>query len=454
MAYKEDDNLSEQDLQCSCCFELMVEPTTLNCGHSFCRFCLAQWWHASRHCTCPECRQSWSGFPKVNIVLRKTIKILFPKEVAERQRYQEKSQDYRIVMSKFDALDITPTQRSSRSHDVQFGQPQHVHFSFSKIVFIVLSILGIAMFTYQVLSLLMGHKDPLVRKSVLRWSTQDVVKWLGGLGDWTQGYEDRFQAAGIDGNLLLSLSEYDLETPPLSIDVSYHRRALLKELETLKTLGVKPPSDLWEYKVAHPVRAILLLWGLREYPRLTVVFAFFVYRQEVFEPLLYHTSETEIEESLYEVILPSEEYLRFVLRLLLVPYYLIGKFTMKWLFLNFWVGSIVLIYCILMTLVECSKLKWLLIMGGWRQLPALSITIPTTALVNAFFHLVLWQFLPSLFSDIAFYWMLVLAPYSAWHRFKLGLAEDERDSTPARDFFLWIWRQVRMKFQLRTQRQF
>ena len=102
---------------------------------------------------------------------------------------------------------------------------------------------------FQVLSLFMGHKDPLVKKSVLSWSTQDVVKWLGSLGDWAQEYDERFQAAGIDGNLLLSLSEYDLEIPPLSIAVSYHRRALIKELETLKTLGVKPPADLWEYKV-------------------------------------------------------------------------------------------------------------------------------------------------------------------------------------------------------------
>jgi len=46
---------------------------------------------------------------------------------------------------------------------------------------------------------------------------------------------------------------------------------------------------------------MLLLWGLREFPRLTVLFTFFVYHQEVFVPLLCHTSETEIEESLYEV---------------------------------------------------------------------------------------------------------------------------------------------------------
>ena len=62
--------MEQNDLQCSCCFELMVEPTTLNCGHSFCRFCLAKWWDTSKRATCPDCRQPWVGFPKVNIVLR------------------------------------------------------------------------------------------------------------------------------------------------------------------------------------------------------------------------------------------------------------------------------------------------------------------------------------------------------------------------------------------------
>lgn len=95
----------------------------------------------------------------------------------------------------------------------------------------------------------MRPKDLLVKKSVLHWSALDVAKWVESLGDWAQGYEERFQRAGIDGNLLLSLSEFDLERPPLSIDVSYHRRALIKEIETLQTLGVKLPTDLWEYKV-------------------------------------------------------------------------------------------------------------------------------------------------------------------------------------------------------------
>ena len=95
----------------------------------------------------------------------------------------------------------------------------------------------------------MRPKDLLIKKSVLHWSALDVAKWVESLGDWAQGYDQRFQGAGIDGNLLLSLSENDLERPPLSIGVSYHRRVLIKEIETLQNLGVKPPTDIWEYKV-------------------------------------------------------------------------------------------------------------------------------------------------------------------------------------------------------------
>ncbi|XP_027043491.1 bifunctional apoptosis regulator-like [Pocillopora damicornis] len=445
----QDSQLLKQDLQCGCCFELMVEPTTLSCGHSFCRFCLAKWWHASRHNTCPECRQPWSGFPKVNIALRKTIKVLFSKEEAERRCFQETSPDFGLVLSKFDALENKSSQRLHSSREVEFLQGQNLGITFTKLIFIVLSVLGIVMFIYHVLSLFMDQRDPLVRKPVHKWSTQNVAKWLESLGDWAEEYGDRFQDAGIDGNLLMSLSEYDLETPPLNVVVSYHRRVLLKELEALKADGVKQPTDVWEYKAAYPVRAILLLWGLREFPRLTVFYTFFACNQDVFQPLLYYTSETNFEGSIFEAtVIPSEEYLRFVLRLILVPYYLIGKFTLKWINLNYFVGAVVLIYSVLMSLNEFSKLRWLLMMGGWRQLPGLFIGIIITASVNGLFHLALWSFLPSFICDIAFYWMLFLAPYAAWHSFKVGLANGEVHFHPARDFFLWIWRVLH---QLRTE---
>ena len=63
-------SMSETTFTCGCCYELMIQPTTLNCGHSFCRLCLARWWKSVKKMTCPGCRQPWSGFPHINIILR------------------------------------------------------------------------------------------------------------------------------------------------------------------------------------------------------------------------------------------------------------------------------------------------------------------------------------------------------------------------------------------------
>lgn len=62
--------ISVSEFSCHCCYDILVNPTTLNCGHSFCRHCLALWWVSSKKTECPECRDKWEGFPKVNILLR------------------------------------------------------------------------------------------------------------------------------------------------------------------------------------------------------------------------------------------------------------------------------------------------------------------------------------------------------------------------------------------------
>lgn len=62
--------LSEHEVSCHCCYDILVNPTTLTCGHNFCRHCLALWWESSHKNECPECREKWEGFPKINILLR------------------------------------------------------------------------------------------------------------------------------------------------------------------------------------------------------------------------------------------------------------------------------------------------------------------------------------------------------------------------------------------------
>uniref|UniRef100_A0AAY5E821 RING-type domain-containing protein n=1 Tax=Electrophorus electricus TaxID=8005 RepID=A0AAY5E821_ELEEL len=92
--------LTEQEFTCHCCYDVLVKPTTLHCGHSFCRHCLALWWESSGKTECPECRERWEGFPKVNILLRDAVEKLFQADVQRRQK--EIQNNPRITQSLLD----------------------------------------------------------------------------------------------------------------------------------------------------------------------------------------------------------------------------------------------------------------------------------------------------------------------------------------------------------------
>lgn len=50
--------LMENELQCSICAELFVAATTLNCSHTFCKYCITMWKKKKKDC--PICR--WNIF--------------------------------------------------------------------------------------------------------------------------------------------------------------------------------------------------------------------------------------------------------------------------------------------------------------------------------------------------------------------------------------------------------
>ena len=50
------------------------------------------------------------------------------------------------------------------------------------------------------------------------------------------------------------LTEEDLSKAPYRVENSSHRKAIMTELERVKTLGMKPPQNLWEYKVSRGVQ--------------------------------------------------------------------------------------------------------------------------------------------------------------------------------------------------------
>lgn len=56
-------------LSCSICLDVLKEPVTLHCGHSFCMDCLNNFWDVWDHrggYECPECRHTYTSRPMLN----------------------------------------------------------------------------------------------------------------------------------------------------------------------------------------------------------------------------------------------------------------------------------------------------------------------------------------------------------------------------------------------------
>ncbi|XP_067830105.1 zinc-binding protein A33-like [Heptranchias perlo] len=63
MASRQQAESFTDDLNCPICLEFFTDPVSLECGHNFCRSCIAQCWDKKEINSCPECREE---FPERN----------------------------------------------------------------------------------------------------------------------------------------------------------------------------------------------------------------------------------------------------------------------------------------------------------------------------------------------------------------------------------------------------
>ncbi|TYZ68459.1 hypothetical protein PybrP1_004318 [[Pythium] brassicae (nom. inval.)] len=90
-----------EELGCAiCCSELMLQPASLACGHSFCKYCLELW--LGTRANCPTCRQAVPNDapPSVNLALQQVIAAFFPAQLREleKQSQAERFEQLRIAI--------------------------------------------------------------------------------------------------------------------------------------------------------------------------------------------------------------------------------------------------------------------------------------------------------------------------------------------------------------------
>ncbi|XP_007246144.2 bifunctional apoptosis regulator-like [Astyanax mexicanus] len=414
---EEDEELPQQEFLCHCCYQVLVDPTTLTCGHTFCRHCLAQCFLTSLKKECPECRQIWWSFPKINILFRDLVQKHFGADVEKRKQIiqADPAVAQALLVLKLSEQVEPVTIRCIRAPPVQWRPWLGTGGLFSGVL-IALTILA-AVFLVFHWSGGDSKVELLVKKPLGAWSTEEVNMWMENLGAWASPYRDTFSREQVNGRLLNVLSEQDLLKPPYSIVNQLHRRALLKEVQIVQELGFKRPQTLWEYKALHRGKSLFLLLSMINSPRLTILYIYAFDYYDSFLPLIHIscpsvTKSSDDGLSFRNLQEPPDwaQWAEFLVKLCLLPYQLLADFAWDWLDVHYWTSLFVIWNAFLLTLREARLLRLLwgrtdlrsvLKMAGWHVLG--------TALgwLN---WIILWPFVPQFVCNLFFYWALYFLP--------------------------------------------
>ncbi|XP_036377711.1 bifunctional apoptosis regulator-like [Megalops cyprinoides] len=403
--------ISEHEFACHCCYDTLVNPTTLNCGHSFCRHCLALWWESSKKNECPECREKWEGFPKVNILLRDAVEKLFSDVV---QRRQEEIQANPKIAHSLLAFQRHGDEQASRG-TTPVGQRRGGGF-FSGVL-TALNCVAVMLLVYHWSSREAEH-DLLVHKPVTKWTSDEVIIWLENLGPWASLYKEHFLREKVNGRLLIMLGDEELSRHPYSIENHTHRKAVLAELERVKALGVKPPQNLWEYKAVNAGKSLFLLYALKSSPRLTILYLYLFDYTDSFLPFMHTCCPVQRTEQEEDDILtkaqptnPSwKQWTEFLVKYVLLPYQLIAEFAWDWLAVHYWTSRFIIVNAMLLSVLEGCTLWRLWARSELRTLPQRMWSHFWKVSTQGFAVVIFWPVIPQFVCNCLFYWALYFNP--------------------------------------------
>ncbi|XP_078422715.1 zinc-binding protein A33-like [Cetorhinus maximus] len=121
MASREQVQSLTEEAICPICLDFFTDPVSSECGHNFCRSCIAQCWEKKEINSCPECRQE---FPERNLRVNRALASLAekarklkldPKEKESKLHCEEHQEELKLFCETDKKL-ICYTCRDSREH--------------------------------------------------------------------------------------------------------------------------------------------------------------------------------------------------------------------------------------------------------------------------------------------------------------------------------------------------
>ncbi|KAM9792288.1 bifunctional apoptosis regulator-like [Neosynchiropus ocellatus] len=406
-------SISQHEFLCHCCYDVLVDPTALTCGHNFCRHCLAQWWDSSRKTECPECREKWEGFPKINILLRETTEKLFGADVQRRRAeiQADPSAAQSLLAFQRYVLNVKHGGKSGRSNtNRQRGTKLFLYGVFAAFVCVAAKEVVFSFSRFSV-----TPEDRLANKPVSHWTPEEVGCWLDQLGPWTQLYRESFLKQSINGRLLLMLEEEELFSPPFHILNTAQRRTILAELDQLKFPPTKTPQNLWEYKEENSGKSLFLLYALKRSPRLTLFYLYLFDYYETFLPFFSvccPPANNRSQSSFLSTQLEPDwgQWAEFLFMYLLLPYMLIAEFAWSWLSVQYWTSHFIIVNTMLLSVLEGFALWRLWNRAEIRTLPRKMWKHSWTMILQGFAFALVWPFVPQFVCNCFFYWALYFSP--------------------------------------------
>ncbi|XP_065846619.1 bifunctional apoptosis regulator-like [Oscarella lobularis] len=340
---------TRENFICGCCMDLMVDATTLTCGHSFCRACLARWWSTQRKTICLTCRQPWQGHPQVNTALRNAIENLYADEMhAKRETLTSDSETTR-VLREFEQ-NSRPTRPNRPPSGFHFEANVNGNGNGGKLCLLIAGLIVLWLFSSESEGSAWSESKP----HVYNWNTDEVVLWMKQIGDWTEPYIETFRNESINGKLLLRLTDDDLRE--LGVMRGWHRSTILDELSKLQNKkDEEQPNDLWEFKDRHPKLSMWTIVCLHNFPRAYFLYSYTFHYDEVYIPFLHSiaSKDTGDDKNVTDTQLIAD----FWFKVLVVPYYLIGVFAWNWIDVTPLNALLIVAYAACRTISHATSLR-------------------------------------------------------------------------------------------------